>query len=364
MKKKVSKDSPFDTLLLKGFDIALKAQNPFEADPRKFTWGLVTGTLGLVKQLHGKGTQTDDVDVADTSNGNFTKHRVNDFVGNGTPDWPPVDVFVNTAPLSLDHFLLVPHSGRSSPQHLTEELLLEGLKILEMSQRLDFRLLYDSEGIIKDVDNFHYHGMYLNQISVLFESRFPIERAGRTNISGTTTEGSVSINMLIESEWYVRGFELEAGCKLGTGGLEPPGDINALAETAMRIVMALEKKKIPHRLLLCPPPTQKRAKKKAMEVINEEVLSDEFIPKPEAVSPEIYILPQKPSSVHESASHRFDEVISSTIGLLTMPTEQDFENSTEEEIKKFFNENVSLPGAEFDKLICSVAWLVLGSLEG
>merc|ERR1712062_870450 len=111
----------------------------------------------------------------------------------------------------------------------------------------------------------------------------------------------------------------------------------------MRIISVLQTKNIPYRLLLCPPPMEPKATTKTSSLNFEETES-----KSEAISPEVYIIPQKPVREHDRPA--YDTAISSTMGLIHTATEEEYQNIYEETVKKFFSDEIAICGPEFEKL--------------
>ncbi|CAE8600556.1 unnamed protein product, partial [Polarella glacialis] len=78
--------------------------------------------------------------------------------------------------------------------------------------------------------------------------------------------------------------------------------------------------------------------------------------KPVSASPEVYIIPRQPEQNLRSTAG-FNAAVCEISGMLVAESEQDFDNMNEESCIEMFKKDVSLSGAEFDNLICKVAWL-------
>lgn len=364
-----NQDSVFDVALIQGYQSALQDPTNFDFDPRKITRGQVQGTLGLVKQFNDAYTaerlaheystnfSADVMAEADPDGQSFATAEGGQVVVSeaGADQQLPLVALVHPAPLSLDHFVLAPSCANRCPQHMTREFLLYGLQLLQRSTRLDFRLLFNSLGTCPAANHFHYHGLYLDQVQYL-SARLPVEDVGRSNIAGQCRQGGVTIDMLHENTWYMRGFVLSAGSKVGTTGAAPPADIEVLATVAMRLISMLQVKKVPHRLLLCPPsPERKRARtsEKPQTVGKADTPAAAAA---DASSPEVYILPQRPGGARPGGGPALDASAASAMGLISTCSAAEFQAVTEESVKAFFMDAVSLPEKDFDELICDFAW--------
>jgi len=357
-----SRDSPFDRMLLDGVARAEQA-GVFRSSPSAVQRRCLSGTLGLVVQFspvhYGKkrSPTTSPQRVADTTVDpaafNFTKvnpvEKIAEVeVAAGRPQ--AVTVLANISPLALGHTLLIPSYDQVLPQVLTEEHFLTGLHLLAKSSRHDFRLVFNSMLAYASVNHFHWHGMYLNHCGFP-DARLPVEKVDRSVIAGAITEGRVSAELLVESQWYVRGFVISAGCRQGAEGDRPPADLEALASIAQLVVAELHRRNIPHNVILAPPSERRRKQVASTGMAHEEVA------KPNSLSPDIYILPrQVESAMREDAC--FHSGVMEVSGLLIAQTEESYEAFTEESLKEVFRSDVCLPETEFDDLICKVAWLI------
>jgi len=372
--KTKNKDSLFDAALIHGYQSALQDPGNFDFDPRKTTRGQVHGTLGLVKQFNDAYTaerlaheystnfSADVMAEADPGGQSFATAGAGQVVVNeaGADQRLPLVALVHPAPLGLDHFVLAPGCASRHPQHMTREFLLYGLQLLQRSTRLDFRLLFNSLGTCPAANHFHYHGLYLDQVQYL-SAKFPVEDVGRSNIAGQCKQGGVTIDMLHESTWYMRGFVLSAGSKVGAAGKDPPADIEVLATVAMRLISMLQVKNVPHRLLLCPPPPErKRARGSGRASLGGGRPGDAAAggagAAEEASSPEIYILPQRPGSARPGGGPALDASAAGAMGIISACSAAEFQAVTEESVRAYFMDAVSLPDKDFDELICDFAW--------
>jgi len=362
-----SRDSDFDRQVLVGFGKVLDAGGVIRTSPGSIQRRSLTGTLGVVVQFSAEhfnkkrkppeSQQQQVVGTVDPEAFNFTKVDPAEklleveAIPQDHPDGGlTMTVLANVSPLATGHVLFVPNCGELLPQVLTEHLLLGGLRVLAKSTRHDFRLVFNSLMGFASVNHFHFHGLYLNYCG-LPDSRLPIEKVERSIIAGGTTEGRAALELLVEGKWYVRGFVVTAGCAKGTPGASPPADIAALASLTSRVVLELQKRNIPHNVILAPPSGRKPKRAQAAGgLANEETA------KPEASSPEIYILPRQPEgSLREDAG--FNAAICEMSGLVIAGSEETFKSLSEESVQEIFKSDVSIPEPAFDELICKVAWL-------
>jgi len=363
-----SKDSDFDRQVLVAFGKVLDAGGVVRTSPGNIQRRNLTGTLGIVVQFSSEhfnkkrtppGSISQQVVAAvDPEAFNFSKvdpaEKLLEIeaIPREHPDGGLcATVLVNVSPLATGHVLFVPNCDEVRPQVLTEHLLLGGLNLLAMSTRHDFRLVFNSLMGFASVNHFHFHGLYLNYCG-LQDARLPMEKAERSIIAGGITEGRVALELLVEGKWYVRGFVVTAGCAKGTPGANPPADVAALASLAYRVVLELQKRNIAHNVVLAPPSGRKP--KRAPQAL--QALASEEVVKPEALSPEIYILPRQPEgSLREDAG--FNAAVMELAGLIVARSEETFKSLSEESVQEIFKSDVSIPDSVFDELICKVAWL-------
>lgn len=258
----------------------------------------------------------------------------------------PVAVFVNVAPLCKEHLVFIPRCSELLPHHITEETLLCGLNILGMSDRLDFRLVFDSLAAAPNINHFHFDGFYLST-SGLKDGKFVIETVNRNAIAGNLTPGGAMIELLQETTWYVRGFAVSAGPKAGEKGFVCKPDLEALARVAALLVNLLQKRDIPHTLILQPPGHAKLPR----EVTWEQMQQGSF---PEGVqcsmTPVVFVVPRLKG---EATPHLGVELG----GWHLARTEDEYADLTEEALWKRLRAEVACPSESFDELLCKAAWL-------
>lgn len=365
-----SPDTEFDRQLLAGFSRILEQGFVFRSSPAKIQRRNLKGSLGLVVQfseehwLRKRGgppsegiTEQVVMESVDPEAFNFNKVSPAEklcVVEAFPPEHPSgamrVSIFVNVSPLAYGHVLLVPQVDPLRPQVLTEEMMLCGLHLLSKSGRRDFRLFFNSLLAFASVNHFHWQGMYLSYCS-LPHGVLPIERAQRSVITGRTTEGCVQIELLSDKAWYCSGFVVTAGCKAGVPGEEPPADLSALAATSARLVQELQRRGIPHNVILVPPPERRRKKDTTASGMAHE---DES--RPNAVSPEIIILPRRPQGEMRADASIFSGCLEIS-GVLIASDEVSFNACEEAVVQDIFKTDVALPCSVLDELICKVAWL-------
>jgi len=360
-----SQDSAFDKELLDGFKRVLTRGGVIHTSPAQIRRRKIDGILGIMAQVSSdhfsKKRKAQDahqkvVQPSNPSAFNFTKveeaERITliqvGMLGQRTT--LSAAVIANVSPLALGHVLLVPECEQTRPQALSEELMLCGLQMLSMSRRHDFRLVFNSLMGFATVNHFHFHGLYLDYCG-FHDSRFPMERVDRSLVAGNMKEGHVCIELLSETQWHTRGFVVSAGCKAGTQGGKPQADIEALACAAARLVTEMQKKNIPHNVILAPPQELKKERRQEIGMAHEHAEE-----KPDAISPEIYIIPrQAQANLRESAG--FNAAVCEIAGLVVAHSDAFFDAFTEEHIKQAFSSDVSLESKVFDDLICKAAWL-------
>lgn len=361
-----SKDSDFDKLLLEGFARILDRGGVVRSSPSALQRRCLSGTMGLVAQFSQehfgkKRKSTASVQqvvaaAADPEAFNFNKASPAEKIAEvqAFPDGGSAagltTVLANLSPLSGCHVLLVPSCEQVLPQVLTEEHFLCGLHLLAKSARRDFRLFFNSLLGFASVNHFHWHGLYLNQCG-LSDGRLPIEKVERSVVAGAVTEGRASVELLVETQWYARAFVLAAGCRPGTEGARPPADLAALARLAHSVAAELQRRNIPHNVILAPPVERRRKQ----EAANSGMAHEEEA-KPNALSPEVYIVPRQPEdSLREDAG--FHAAVLEIAGLVTASSEEAYRSFSEESLRDIFRTDVTMPEAVFDELICKVAWL-------
>lgn len=359
-----SKDSPFDKQLLDGFSRILQAGDVMRTSPSAIQRRTVDGLLGILVQFspehfgkkRKRGGHCQQVrGSVDPEAFNFTKVAEAEEIA-GLAALPPghpagdgwTTVLANVSPLATGHVLLIPNCDQVLPQVLTEELVLCGLHLLQQSMRHDFRLVFNSLMGFASVNHFHFHGLYLNYFG-LPDNKFPIEKVERSVIAGSTTEGRSAIELLVETQWLCRGFVVTSGCKKGTQGPRPAADIDALAKLTFRLVWELQRRNIPHNVMISPP-TERRIKRPTQNLAHEEEA------KPSALSPEVYVLPRIPEDKLRDAAG-FNAAVCEMSGVIVAHSEEAYSNVTEESLKDIFGNDVTLPESLFDELICKAAWL-------
>lgn len=364
-----SRDSDFDHQVLIGFNRILDKGGVIRTSPATVQRRTLAGALGLVAQFSsehfgkkrspGEGViaQQVVVDAVSPDAFNFTKVNAAEKICEveALPEEHPAGplrttVLANVSPLATGHVLLVPQCEQVRPQVLTEELMLCGLHLLAKSGRKDFRLVFNSLLGFATVNHFHFHGLYLSYCG-LPSAQLPVERVDRSIIAGKTTEGCTQIELIVDKCWYCSGFVVSAGCKPGTPGEAPPADIAALAAMVARVVQELQRRNIPHNVIIAPPPTERRQKK----VFTGGMAHEEPV-KPNAISPEVFILPRKPESELRTDAG-FNAAVMEISGVLVAQSEEAYVAFEEGKLQEIFKSDVSLPDADFDELICKVAWL-------
>lgn len=380
-------ESEFDKLLLEGFGL-LSSRGHVQSDPSKISRRSIEGSFGLnaqfsedhfAKKRQKYNPAKESVVMPDDSDAfNFTKVDANEIISSVDASRPkrpeatffaglmydevsedqphPVNVTVlaSASPLAVGHVLFVPSLEQKMPQVINAQLLLCGLNLLTMSKRSDFRILYNSLQGCASVNHFHFHGLYLDHCS-LSTKRLPIENVNRSTVAGDRTEGKLCIELLAETQWYVRGFVLTAGCPPGRSKnmvsdtiQHPLPDLEILARGAGRLLEELQRRNIAHNVLIAPFSTDRRPANITDLIIKGELAAP-------AASPEIYIIPRHPDkNLRPDAG--FNAGISELCGLLVAHDEQHFNNFAEKTLADIF-EDISLSGAEMDELICKFAWL-------
>mmetsp|Transcript_54093 Transcript_54093/g.125820 ORF Transcript_54093/g.125820 Transcript_54093/m.125820 type:complete len:379 (+) Transcript_54093:52-1188(+) len=355
-----SSESQFDKDLLEAFGRALR-NGSVKVNPGGSRRRRLDGFLGIVVQnganiapfiqasgsLKGSTNVTQDPDPDEF---NFTKVDesgkvlVTKVLHPGSGAETPISVIAHPAPLARAHLLFVPQCERLLPHVLTEETLLHGLGLLSKSSRHDFRLLFDSLAASSLVNHFHYHGIYLDYAS-LQGGKLPLEKVERTLISGDITEGRVAIELLLESQWYVRGFVVSAGHKAGGSS----ADLEALARTAASLIGEFHRMELPHNVIMAQPSTRKTAK-----IIASTADPSAYIPT--IVTPEVYIIPRRPST-EMPASAGMGATAFELSGFILALSDEAYAEISEASLREVFGSNVSCKGASFDELICKAAWL-------
>lgn len=278
----VSKDSPFDRLLLEGFARVLRT-GATRSSPAAVERRHVEGSVGFVAQFsrdHFSKKRRPEARFAsldvpvDPSAFNFTKadeaERIAVLEDGGSsaaastpaPREASTTVFASASPLGTGHVIFVPRCEDLLPQALTQDLVLYGLQLLARSTRLDFRILFNSLMGFASVNHCHFHGLYLEYCGVP-NMRLPMEKVERSIISGDRTDGRVCIEMLVEKTWHTRAFVLTAGGPAGqpeTGNV-PAADLEALAALTMGVISELQKRNIPYNMIMAPWLGERRPKK-------------------------------------------------------------------------------------------------------
>lgn len=382
-------ESEFDTLLLEGFG-RLSRQGHVKSDPSKIVRRRIEGSFGLTAQFseehfankRKKHSSEDQsvVKAVDTDAFNFTKVDASEIISavdvsrpkapetsffagllydeveEDQPD-PPIRVTVLAcgSPIAVGHVLLVPNIQEKLPQVINAQLLLCGLNLLAMSKRSDFRIMFNSWQGCSSVNHFHFHGLYMNNFNLSPSKRLAIENVDRSTVAGDRTEGKLCIELLAETQWYVRGFVLTAGCPPGGASktvsetnLQPLPDLQTLARGAGHLLEELQRRNIAHNVLIAPFLADRRPAKLEDLIIKGEQAAT-------AASPEIYIIPRHPErNLRPDAG--FNAGICELSGVLAAHDEEHYNSFEEKSLIEIFKD-VSLSGAEMDELICKVAWL-------
>eukprot|EP00415_Alexandrium_ostenfeldii_P000693 UN0693 len=231
---------------------------------------------------------------------------------------------------------------------MTEDLLLYGLCFLEKSTRTDMRLVFDSLATRPLINHFHYDAFYLGSTG-LAKSRFPIEGVERAIVSGDLTSGNVSIELLQEMQWLARGFVVSAGGKKDDKTLMCRGDIEPLARVSASLIAELQRRNIPHTVILCPAVEARLPKRMTPEMaLSGQVEGVQF-----PITPEVYILPRS----HEDAAGNPGMLGIELAGLVTARSEELYSSTTEADLKSYIGANVTCKDKVFDEILCKAAWL-------
>lgn len=356
-----SKDSDFDTQLLTGAGKLIKMGKFFRTSPVTIRRRRLEGVLGIIvqnavelfttaREVGKPGQQV----LAEREPDAFTfamadereKVLAVELTLEGRFRSVPVTVFASVSPLCKCHVKVVPKCDSLLPQHLSEDMLLYGLCLLDKSTRTDFRLIFDSLATRAVTNHFHYDGMYLASTG-LANGRFPIENTPRAVIAGEICPGGVAIELLQEVSWYARGFVVSAGGRKEDKELFPKGDNEPLARVAARVVEELQRRNIPHTVLLAPPHEPRVPKKVNFEAAVTGQIEGMQFPQ----TNEIYIVPRP----YQEDSPLGVEVA----GLVLAKTEELYSSVNEAALKEHFVSNVQCKGKLFDDLLCKVAWMAI-----
>lgn len=369
-------NSEFDDLLLTGFQRML-GKGLMRSDPTQLQRRTLEGSMGITLQYSsehfGKKRRPKDIGEqvvapANPEGFNFTKASSEELIAE-IPALPeghaagrgPTKILGNISPLAIGHVLLVPCCDEVRPQVLSQELLCCGLHLLQKSARKDFRLMFNSLLGFASVNHFHFHGLYLEHCG-LPEAMLPIERVSRVAISGSIAEGHTQLELLMEKQWYIRGFVVRAGPRSNCGE-DNRTDLEALAGLAAQVVAQLQKRNIPHNVLLTKARDRKAAPEAQLVGINQGELpplwgGEEVVSGPvarEAQAPEVYILPRLPEPrLREDAG--FNAAICEMAGFITTMSEDTFNDLTEDRVSEIFRKDVCIDEGLFNQLICRTAW--------
>jgi len=351
--------SEFDSKVKDGFGKIKAEGSIMRSDPAQMRYRCLDGITGVTvawSQDHfsqkRKNTRFRQVCIPVNKEAfNFTKINEAEIIGHidvpGRENEIPMqaDIIANVSPLAEMHVLIVPDRARLHPQFMTKDLLLAGLQILSLSTRSDFRLVFNSLAGFASVNHFHYHGMYLTNCGCRC-SVLPLESKPRTQVNGDQTESNINVELILESNWHVRCLVFSAVPTPDEEGSDTPGHVQTLASAAARFICNLQKKNVPHNIILAPP-LPHRLKKTGCKAQDET---------PDATSPEVIIVPRQPEDkLREDAG--FNAAVMEISGIVYCHSQAEFESFSEEDIKTIFNEDVSYPSQEFDELICEAAWL-------
>eukprot|EP00438_Fugacium_kawagutii_P004287 Skav203999 [mRNA] locus=scaffold1114:60922:62013:+ [translate_table: standard] len=345
-------ESDFDKTVLTGFARVAK-DGLLQSQPSSMARRKVNGSFGLSLHFSAEhfkskrkvnwSKETKVVRPSDPEAFNFTKIKDGEIIGTLEVAGRSISAIACASPLLVGHTLFVPNLSECMPQCLTSEWLLCGLQLLDQSARPDFRVVFNSLVAHASVNHMHFHGLYLDYAGL---KRLPVEGVRRSRVGGSCTEGNVCAEILVEKEWYSRAFILTAGSS-GSNQV----DLEALSIFAGKVIHLLQEKDIPHNVMLAPYVERKRPR------TVEELDAYEAEQPRAAASPEIYIFPRQPESkCRENAG--VNTAICEISGLLFAHDEEHFKTLDEEQISEIFNQDVSLPGPDFDDLICKVAWML------
>merc|ERR1712232_712686 len=121
-----------------------------------------------------------------------------------------------------------------------------------------------------------------------------------------------------------------------------------LASASSRIAQEMQKRGVAHNIVLTQP-TDRKPKKSATNT----GLAHEGENKPQALSPQVIIIPRKPQSAMRGDAG-FNSAVLEVCGMATMHTEEAFHSASEEYIRDVIQTDMALPTTEFDDLICKV----------
>jgi len=357
----LNEDSKFDLQIKNGFAKIKEEGNILRSDPAKIEYRFFDDGMALAwsedhfsqKRKASKFKQV--CTPADEEAFNFTKVTEAEIIGE--VEWPDreneahihSDIIANVSPCADAHVLIVPQRDLLHPQYMTQDLLLAGLHILSLSTKKDFRLVFNSLCAFATVNHFHYHAVYLRNLGFK-DDMSPMEQRAVIRVAGDQWEGNVSVELVVESHWPVRCFVFSAGCKQGEEGPTPAGDIHALADATMRFISHLQKKNIPHNIVLAPatPWIQKSSVWHTLERASN--------PKPDSISPMVRVIPRRSEEdLRDDAG--FNAAILEMCGMVYCHSKEKFDNFQHDEVFTIFKEDVCYPSTDIDELICKAAWL-------
>lgn len=261
-----------------------------------------------------------------------------------------VTVLANVSPLAIGHVLLVPRIDNALPQVLTQDHLLCGLHLLGKSAREDFRLVFNSLQGFASVNNFHWHGLYLDSFG-LQGAPLPIEKVPRVQLGeALEAEARVELEAFAEGEWYIRGFVVSVICCGLDGGETSAADFTALAAVAGKVISMLHERNVPHNVVL----TRARRRcagevrvKHANNGLEQDFWEDERL------AFEVLVVPRLPEgNLRDGAG--FNAAVMELSGVVPVHSEETYSKLQEQDIWNIMQEDVSLSEEVFRELSASL----------
>lgn len=280
----------------------------------------------------------DPVDTAmefDDSKFNFTKADPKETILKVRLRGEEHDVLVNISPLMVGHTVVSLWGPRKLPQGaLGREGVCAMFELAALSDRSDFRVVYNGLGAFASVNHLHVHGLYANGLDGSPSTNcFPIEQARRRPLAtaGATAwaTGGVCIYKLLADE-------LAGSC---ANGLvfegDDPADVGAVAGACVEI---LAKWKVPHNMMVRDKPT-----------------------------PACFLVPRLPQEQFDVRLAGFNAATCEVCGFLVMQSPESFDNLTAVSAHGFFACGASLNIVAFNSLLrrlaAELAWNLQSEAE-
>jgi hypothetical protein len=266
----------------------------------------------------------DNQEIKDKSNNNKSDDDLAEMEIDSKTDLITLSYF----PLSISHCNITLCYEQDLPQVLSNELLIQFLNIFNMVKNDSLICGYDSLGGGCIINHLHFEFLFLDDFgeniknlpiqnldtSFLFETKLKHKNVEEISLF----DGTTSIKVFVINK-VLKGYKIT--CELGQ---EKTNEISSMEN--------LYQNSISHIVNIF-----------LNDFINKEIAHNLIISKK---GTEIFLIPRK----FEDNKHKYNSCWNDLAGLITIKEEKDYENINENDVKKFFEDEINLEESKFKEI--------------